>query len=113
MGRPPKAIANPVEPLPSEPERPKEEKTVPNLQQSNKCPWCNGGHVVNELGDINQDQPRKNTVLRVRNGWQCLTCSKHWKESALGQKWTLDLERGGEHYAQEMKRRSIHETAGF
>lgn len=60
------------------------------------CPWCNheDADFRNEYhpsGKSKQDSK----VLEVHGvGHQCQTCGKVWPKSALGQKWSIELERG-------------------
>ena len=112
MGRPPKN--NAVEEAESTKvhEAPVDNRgRIPNASKENVCPYCNGGYEKNEYDEVvKSDKARPNKVVRVRNGWQCLTCAKDWHESALNQTWSLELERGGEHYAAEVRRKVLRET---
>lgn len=67
---------------------------VKEVMVSNKCPWCNKQKKENKLIAVGQSR------------WQCQICGKHWHESALGQEYSIQLERGPRWVA-EMKQKGL------
>ena len=57
------------------------------------CPYCESVGQSSNLLDIGQNI-------------QCLTCGKNWTKEAIGQKYSLELERGPK-WAREIEARRL------
>lgn len=83
----------------------KEIEKLNSPKELKDCPWCS----------YDNDDPKKGIVheaedavldLTANLDYQCRTCGKHWPKSALGQPWSIELERG-DAWARENKARQL------
>ena len=80
--------------------------TPPKGSQFNQCPWCNFDNKDEKVAEIHG---KTESIVEPTPGgrYQCHTCGKSWRKEALGQPWTIELERGPvwarEHRARELR----------